>query len=249
VALVLGADARPAVAAGLWAACGAVGVFALVRAVLRVTRVRTASRAPGRISGTNPPQPAALGAMSPLFDDAALSRPSRPRIVTRVVARRVLDAALDRARAAQPYVAGAQGRDLLRVEVTATDSDVDLDADPSELSEALCAVLDRALRLRADRPDARVQVQLRGGPSVVTFEIADLVDGPTPLPPFGDPTGSFLPVSAPDPERPDGHVALSRARLLIEKNGGKLVTRESADGSHVQVTVPRRMQKGAFGQA
>ena len=52
-----------------------------------------------------------------------------------------------------------------------------------------------------------------------------------------------------DAQRPGLGVGLARARLLVEKNGGKLMTRSSDDGSFVQVTVPRRMQKGAVGHA
>ena len=44
-------------------------------------------------------------------------------------------------------------------------------------------------------------------------------------------------------------IAIARARLLVERNGGKLMTRDDADGTYVQVTMPRRVQKGAFGQA
>jgi hypothetical protein len=44
-------------------------------------------------------------------------------------------------------------------------------------------------------------------------------------------------------------VALARARILVERNGGKLLTRSSAEGSTVQVTMPRRIQKSAVGQA
>ena len=56
-------------------------------------------------------------------------------------------------------------------------------------------------------------------------------------------------LGSPDLDRPGLGVSLARARLLVEKNGGKLLTRSSAEGSTVQLTMPRRMTKGTVGQA
>jgi hypothetical protein len=250
ISLVVGATPRDAVAAALWVAFGASGVFALVRASAGGTRRTLAQRLPVRVAANVAPMPAALAAMSPLLDDAQLLKPIRPRVIARVPARRVLDAALERARAAQPFASGPRSRDLLRVDVVTGDTDVDMDADPSEVSEALCAILDRALRMRAARPDTRVQVQVRGGSSMVTFEISDTASSAEGAGlRFGDPSSSFLSSVPADAERPDAPVALARARLLVERNGGKLVTRDDADGTYVQITMPRRVQKGAFGQA
>jgi signal transduction histidine kinase len=138
--------------------------------------------------------------------------------------------------------------------VVAQETDIDVDGDPADLSEALCAVLDNALRARALHPDVKVQVQLRGSAAAVTFEISDMIpegaEGAEPLAAMGipDPEAPFLNPRV-DVDRPGLGVSLARARLLVERNGGKLLTRSSAEGSFVQVTMPRRMQKGAVGQA
>jgi hypothetical protein len=234
-----------AIGAALWIALALPGVVVLVRASAPVARASFVEVKSAPLPDSALPSASALAAMSPLLDDAAMLRPQRPRVISRVTARRLLDAALERARAAQPVPPGARGREQLRVDIVAQDNEADIDADPGELSEALCAVLDNALRVRAQTPTARVQVQVRGGPSVVTFEISDT--GTTASMP--NPDAPFLAPRLDDTERPGTGVALARARLLVERNGGKLMTRSSDDGSFVQVTVPRRMQKGAIGQA
>lgn len=232
-----------------WAACASLGTFALVRATVdnRAARRGEPTTAP---SEAQLPAASAFGAMAPLLDDALLRRPGRPRVIARVPARRLLDAALEKARSAQPVTRGRRD-DLLRVDVVAPDGDIDVDGDPADLAEALCAVLDNALRMRALQPDVKVRVHLRGNAAAVTFEVADsLPDGAEPPPGAGipDAEGPFLHPRA-DVDRPGLGVALARARILVERNGGKLLTRSSAEGSTVQVTMPRRIQKGAVGQA
>jgi signal transduction histidine kinase len=229
-----------------------VAVLALVRPLLESTRL-VQRRAPpptahARPDDAPPLSAAALAFMAPMIDDAFLRRPGRPRVIARVPARRLLDAALDKAR--QSHAGARSKKDELRVEVIAGDAEVDVDGDPVELAEALCAVLDNALRLKAKSPDVKVQVQLRGGPGHVTFEVNDVVDGagaageragPSPDAPFF--------AASTDADRPGLGVGLARARLLVEKNGGKLLTRTTAEGSCVQLTIPRRMQRTAIGQA
>jgi signal transduction histidine kinase len=241
------------------AALASLASFVLVRATFDVARralplaASTTSVAERPGAELELPSPQALAAMSPLLDDALLRRPGRPRVIARVPARRLLDAALEKARSAQPSIKGRR-EDLLRVEVVAQETDIDVDGDPADLSEALCAVLDNALRARALHPDVKVQVQLRGSAAAVTFEISDMVpegaEGAEPLAAMGIPDADapFLNPRV-DPDRPGLGVSLARARLLVERNGGKLLTRSSAEGSFVQVTMPRRMQKGAVGQA
>lgn len=250
VASAAGVTPNPAGVGAAWCACAALGVFSLVRATIdgRALLPRVASSEKS-VEASLPPA-AAFGAMSPILDDALLRRPPRPRVVARVPARRLLDAALERARSAQPAARGRRD-ELLRVDVIANDPDLDVDGDPADLAEALCSVLDNALRMRAAQPEVRVQVHLRGSPAAVTFEVADtLPDGTEPAPGAGIPE-----VDAPflrpreDIDRPGLGVSLARARVLVERNGGKLLTRSSAEGSTVQLTMPRRMQKGMVGQA
>lgn len=232
-----------------WAALTSVAAFALVRPLLDARPAPTLLRVDGSAQASLP-SPAALGVMAPLFDDALLRRPGRPSVMARVSARRLLDAALEKARGAQPVARGRRD-ELLRVEVVLADNDLDVDGDPTDLAEALCFVLDNALRVRAHNPEARVQVHLRGSPAAVTFEVSDLLpEGSAPAPDAGIPDAEapFL-HPRPDLERPGLGVSLARARLLVEKNGGKLLTRSSAEGSTVQLTMPRRMTKGTVGQA
>lgn len=233
----------------LWGALTSAAAFALVRALVDSRPAALLLRADPNAAASMPSS-SALGAMAPLFDDALLRRPARPSVVARVPARRLLEAALERARAAQPVTRGRRD-ELLRVEVVSADSEIDVDGDATDLAEALCAVLDNALRVRAHNPEAKVQVHLRGGPSAVTFEVSDLLpEGSAPAPDAGIPDADapFL-HPRPDLERPGLGVSLARARLLVEKNGGKLLMRSSAEGSTVQLTMPRRMTKGTVGIA
>lgn len=251
--LVVGASAPLSVEltllGGFLFSMASLGVFALVRATWdgrNARRVEVSSMP----SEAQLPAASALGAMAPLLDDALLRRPGRPRVIARVPARRLLDAALEKARSAQPVTRGRRD-DLLRVDVVATEGEIDVDGDPADLAEALCAILDNALRMRAQQPDVRVQVHLRGSAAAVTFEIADSLPAGSESPPgagIPDTEGPFLRPRA-DVDRPGLGVALARARILVERNGGKLLTRSSAEGSTVQVTMPRRMQRGAVGQA
>lgn len=239
-----------AILGGLFLGLASLAAHTLVRASFD-RRPASASSTTRTDTEATLPSPSALGAMSPLLDDALLRRPGRPRVIARVPARRLLDAALERARSAQPVTTKGRRDDLLRVDVVGGDADIDVDGDPADLAEALCAVLDNALRARADQPDTKVQVHLRGSAAAVTFEIADMLpEGAEPPPGAGipDADGPFLHPRA-DVDRPGLGVALARARILVERNGGKLLTRSSAEGSTVQVTMPRRIQKGSFGQA
>lgn len=258
LALVAGAAAGANVAASFVVAAAAalssLAAFALVRATFDVARraiPRLELDAGGDVTGAQLPSAQALAAMSPLLDDALLRRPGRPRVIARVPARRLLDAALEKARSAQPSSKGRR-EDLLRVEVVAAETDIDIDADAADLAEALCAVLDNALRVRALHPDVKVQVHLRGSAAAVTFEISDTMpdgaDAAAMSAGIPDPDAPFMNPRV-DVDRPGLGVSLARARLLVERNGGKLLTRSSAEGSFVQVTMPRRMQKGAVGQA
>ncbi len=249
VGLALPLDALTTARLALWAALVSAAASALMRALLDGRPAPVVLRADTSTSASLP-SPAALGLMPPLFDDALLRRPGRPSVVARVPARRLLEAALERARAAQPVTPGRRD-ELLRVEVVASDADLDVDGDPTDLAEALCAVLDNALRVRAHNHEAKVQVHLRGGPSAITFEVVDqLPEGTAPSQDAGIPDAEapFLRPRA-DLDRPGLGVGLARARLLVEKNGGKLLTRSSAEGSTVQLTMPRRMTKGPVGQA
>jgi hypothetical protein len=254
VALAAGAAAPlplvDAALVGIWAGLVATAAFALVRATVDPARSAhaTAKEKEKTPQGDLPPA-AALAAMAPLLDDPLLRRPPRPRVIARVPARRLLDAALERARQAQP-AARSRRDELLRVDVHATDNDIDVDGDPADLAEALCAVLDNALRVRAHVPEARVQVHLRGSAASVTFEVSDaLPQGTAPVDAgIPDADAPFL-HPRDDDDRPGLGVSLARARLLVERNGGQLLTRSSGEGSTVQVTMPRRMHKGAVGQA
>ncbi len=261
LALIAGAAASLDVGMSFTLSAGvslaSLAAFVLVRATFSMlpplSLVKKTEATESRVSDLELPSAQALAAMSPLLDDALLRRPGRPRVIARVPARRLLDAALEKARSAQPSMKGRR-EDLLRVEVVAAETDIDVDGDPADLAEALCAVLDNALRARALHPDVKVQVQLRGSAAAVTFEISDMIpegaEGGEPLAAMGIPDADapFLNPRV-DADRPGLGVSLARARLLVERNGGKLLTRSSAEGSFVQVTMPRRMQKGAVGQA
>jgi signal transduction histidine kinase len=240
-----GPDVVNALLRGLEAGLVTLGVLAASRALL-VPRARAPEAKAAPVLGDPGAPPllaeAALAHMSPMLDDGLLFRPPRPRVNARVTARRLLEASLERARAAGP-----PGRRSLGVEVREDDADVDVEGDPGELAEALCAVLDNALRLKQRHPTLSLRVHVRGSPSHVTFEVED--DLARQL--EGEPPGaSFAPFTAAhDGDPPGVGVALSRAKLLVERHGGVLLARRTADGSCVQLTVPRRRVRNPLGLA
>jgi hypothetical protein len=184
--------------------------------------------APVRVAGG--PPPASVFAMAPVLDHDGLRRALRPRVLARTSARRLIDAAVDRAWRAS---ATARGRPPIDI----VGEDVDVDGDAGELAEALCTVLDHALQRRGPGPDPRITITLRTAPATVGVELdgVALADGPAPFP-GGDGADS-------------GDLALARARVLIERHGGQLHVRHSGRGA-VHVTLPRRVQqRGPHGVA
>ena len=186
-----------------------------------------------------------VGMLVPLLDDAIQRRPLRPRIFSRTSARRLVEAAVERAWRCQPQLSSSSRRAPVDVQVG---DDVDVDGDIAELAEALCAVIDNALRHRAGRGDGRVSVVVRAATQTVSFEVDDVgLDGDghgarAGWRPFLD----AAPVQ--DGDRPGYGVSLARARLLVERHGGQLHTRSGADGG-VHITVPRRVSRGPVGLA
>lgn len=252
------ARAAPSASLSSLASLGSMASSPSVSAPPAVLGVPSTAPSSGPSLGSSPPSaPApmpsaeALAVMAPFLDDAILRRPGRPRLLARVPARRVLEAALERARTTQPVGSGRRD-DVIRIEVVAPEAEVDLEGDPADLAEALCAVLDNALRLRALQPEVRIQVHIRSSPGSVTFEVTDSIeDGAdahraTALP---DPEAPFMNPRSHDVDRPGLGVALARARLLMERNGGMLLTHFSAEGSTVKLTVPRRTSRVTVGQA
>ena len=224
---------------GLAASAGA-------RALAAETPPSARRRGPAPVVDEPPLLAAALAGMSPILDDGRLRQSARPRVVARFPARRVLDAALERARISQNLAQNtaslsAGRRTDLRLDVSSGEGDLDVEGDPVELAEALHAVLDHALQKRAIEPDLHIGVLVRGGPQSVTFEVRDDLpdDANKPAPAPVRPLEAALP----------SDLALARARLLVEKHGGKLVTRIQADGSFVLLTLPRRVQRGPVGLA
>jgi hypothetical protein len=190
-----------------------------------------------------------VGMLVPLLDDAIQRRPLRPRIFSRTSARRLVEAAVERAWRCQPQLSSSSRR--APVDVQQVGDDVDVDGDVAELAEALCAVIDNALRHRAGRGDGRVSVVVRAATHTVGFEVDDVVaadvgsdvDGARARRrPFLD----AAPIK--DGERPGYGVSLARARLLVERHGGQLHVRSGADGG-VHITVPRRLSRGPVGLA
>ncbi|MDP2339423.1 MAG: ATP-binding protein [Deltaproteobacteria bacterium] len=182
--------------------------------------------------------PAGLGGLAPVLDDALLRRPGRPRVMARTPARRLLDAALERAQRAQP-----QHRGRPPIDVNATEGDADVDGDPSELAEALCVVLDNALRQQARHPWAKVSVVVRAATQTVSFEINDTAPG------ISESETPFAAARTDDVDRPGLGVSLARARLLVERHGGQLHARHGPEGSAVQLTLPRRLARSGVGVA
>jgi len=195
------------------------------------------------------PEPGAVagvGGLPPLLDDAIQRRPLRPRILSRTSARRLVEAAVDRAWRSQPHVASSKRR--APVDVQGGD-DADVDGDAAELAEALCAIVDNALRhqaSRTDTSDGRVNVVVRAAAQTVSFEVDDAGGH------ADRPAGSWRPfldvVADANGERPGYGVSLSRARLLVERHGGQLHVRSGDEGG-VQITVPRRVSRGPIGIA
>ena len=177
-------------------------------------------------------QPGIAG-FAPLLDDAHQRRPQRPRIFSRAGARRLIDVAIDRAWRAQPA-----GRGRAPVDISGGD-DIDIDGDAGELAEALCAIVDNALREQSRHSDRRIAVVIRATAHTVAFEIDD---GSAPA--LVGEWRPFLVSGVVDVERPGYGVALARARLLLERHGGQLSLGRGA-GAVVHVTLPRRLQRPA----
>ncbi len=216
VGVVVGGDGD--VNAYVTVVCGVAVATLLGRALLAAPRTHARHAAPP------PPatEPVGLFGIVPVVDDAGVRRPARPRVLSRTPARRLLDAALERAHRAQPGPRGRAVVDIVGVE------DADIDGDPSEIAEALSAVLDSALRHQARHPWSKVHVVVRAAVQTVSFEVNDSApsegDGEGPL--FGEGGGDAL--------------ALARARALTERHGGELFARRGPEGSSVQLTLPRR---------
>jgi hypothetical protein len=173
--------------------------------------------------------PTGLFGMAPIVDDDLLRRPLRPRVLARTSTRRIVDAAIDRA-----WRGVGQGRGRPPIDVVGGD-DIDVDGDAGELAEAICAVLDSALRGRTDPAAGRIIVTLRAAPTTVSVEVDDVALALPPHP-FLDDAGH------------GGAVALARARVLIERHGGQLHVRRG-ERSAVHLTLPRRVQRGPIGIA
>jgi hypothetical protein len=171
--------------------------------------------------------PASVFGVAPILDDESMRRPTRPRVLTRSPARRIVDAAIERAWRSSPQTRGQPPIDVIGGE------NVDIDGDASELAEALCALLDHALRTRAPDATDRMTVSVRAAAATVALEL----DG-VALPAQGVP---FL-------DADNGALALFRARLLVERHGGQLHVHGAGRGS-VHVTLPRRVQRGGVGLA
>ncbi len=218
----------------------------LVPSLARTTTTTTTAPMTTALALPEPGAMAGVGGLPPLLDDAIQRRPSRPRILSRTSARRLVDAAVDRAWRSQPHVASSKRR--APVDIQGGD-DADVDGDAAELAEALCAIVDNALRhqaSRTDTSDGRVNVVVRAAAQTVSFEVDDAGGHPDQQ------AGSWRPfidaVSPADGERPGYGVSLSRARLLVERHGGQLHVRSGDEGG-VQITVPRRVSRGPIGIA
>ena len=173
-----------------------------------------------------------LGGLSPLFDDLRQRRPQRPRVLSRTGARRLVDAAIASAWRAQP---DAKGRPP--VDVVGGD-EADLDGDPAELAEALCAIVDGALRELPRHPKRRITIAVRATAQTIAFEVDGGAEAVA-----GDQRPFFNVV--------DGEgfgVGLARARLLVERHGGQLSIGQG-ESAVVHVSLPRRLVKTPFGVA
>lgn len=182
--------------------------------------------------------PPGLFGVAPILDDDDLRRPARPRVLARTSARRIIDAAIDRA-----WRGAANARGRAPIDVVGGD-DIDVDGDAGELAEALCVIVDGALRARADGSDGRITVTLRAAPSTVSIELDD-VTLPVDAHPFFEVVDAG---SGEGAERRAPGAGLARARLLVERHGGQVHVRSGGRGA-VHVTLPRRVVRGPVGIA
>lgn len=219
----------------------ATAIAAVAVAVITASAVGDHGRAAVDVVSCLPPTPAAvaaiepgLAALAPLFDDARQRHPQRPRVLSRTAARRLIEAAT-----ASAWRARANTRGRPPVDVSG-DDDADLDGDPGELAEALCAVVDHALGELRESP-RRVHIAIRATPQTIAFEVDDGACGT-----HGGETRPFL--AAIDVERAGFGVGLARARLLIERHGGQLSIGQG-EGAVVHVSLPRRVPKTPVGLA
>jgi hypothetical protein len=160
----------------------------------------------------------------------------RPRVVTRTPARRILEAAVDRAQRAR-----SPGDGRVNVEIVAVDADADVDGDAGELAEALGALLDTAMRGQGN--PHRVVVAVRTSAQQVSFELSEggeTTAGALQANPFGGDDGN---------DRLDAATLTARARLSVERHGGSLLVRPGPRGPIVHVTVPRRVARTPVGAA
>jgi len=229
---------------GVEVGLAALGILAIGRPLLLLplgTR-RPASR-PAPVSGEPRAPPLAVGALAhlnPLIDDVTLQRPSRPRVNARISARRLLESALHRARASRP----PHVRASLDVEIREDEADVDIEGDPGELADALCAVLDNALGFKERFPQLYVRVHVRGSAAHVTFEVSDDLAAHDELAAAGGPRlDTPFALATSGGGRPGHGVGLSRARVIVERHGGHLLARRTGEGSCVQLTLPRRRHR------
>lgn len=235
VALVVGGAFAAAViapgASGSIVAAAAVATGAVVgQGLFGQPAPRAVGRAMDGLRAAAEP-PAGVFGIIPLLDHEGLRRATRPRVLARTSARRLIDAAIDRAWRA----AGARGRPPIDV---AGGEDVEVDGDAGELAEALCSILDHALQGRPSDADGRIMITLRTAPATVGIEF-DGVALPQRARPFMDGV---------EDASGAGDLVLARARVLIERHGGQLHVRSGGRGA-VHLTLPRRVQRGTVGLA
>ncbi len=200
-----------------------------VIAVIAASVLAVPSRAVARAELSPPLLPLSfahsVGGVVPLVDDAHLRRPTSPRIMSRTAARRLLDAAIERAWRAQPEASGPPPVEIMDVAI-----DADIDGDAHELATALCAVLNSAFSTSSSTmTQPLLKVTVRAAAHTVSFEVTPGSDDHA-WRPFFDGDG----------------VSMERARLIVERHGGQLHARR---GSDVQITLPRRVVRGPVGIA
>jgi hypothetical protein len=177
----------------------------------------------------------APGAMAAFYADGALRAVGRPRVVARTPARRILEAAVDRAQRAR-----SPGDGRVNVEIVAVDADAEVDGDAGELADALGALLDTAMRGQGN--PHRVVVAVRTSAQQVSFELSEGAETTA---------GALqaLPFDGGDNDRVDAAALAARARLSVERHGGSLLVRPGPRGPVVHVTVPRRVARTPVGAA